>query len=612
MLKMDSQKSRLEEIEAQIKRFKERLTKLEKRSRNLGTVKAIILLSGIILFLVSFFYLTTQITIAIIILFLAAFGILTMIHNDIDNGIKKQKIWIDIKSTNIARIKIDWRTLPVPKVENQNNPHPFELDLNISGEYSIHRLIDASVTLEGSSRLLEWLTVTNPSTNDIIYRQNIVKELIPLTKFRGKLLLNSNMVTKKELYGKKLLEWLMKKSNLVPLKKILSALSILIPLNIIFILLAVFDISYPLWPATILLIVFIYYINSKYISELLDKSLTLAEDIGKFYAILKFLEEYRYGKNQNLKNLCSSFTDKAQSPTAYFKKIDRLIFLSSFQKNPLTRLILNVLFPWDFFQAYKLEKIKSELSEHLPDWLETWYMLEALISLANFAYLNPGYSFPDIKNSGEKSENIFEAQNISHPLIPFQKNIPNDFRINTKGDVIIITGSNMSGKSTFLKTIGMNLALTFAGSVVNAESISTGLFRIYTSINITDSVVDGISYFYAEVKRLKEILLELNKANPLPLFFLIDEIFKGTNNKERLIGSRSYIKSLAGKNCIGIISTHDLELIKLEGETPGVFNYHFKEEIINNKMIFRYKIMKGPSPTTNALEIMKLEGLPID
>jgi MutS domain V len=603
---------KLKEIEEQIKRFKERLIKLEKKSRKLGTIKGVILLSYIILFLVSYFYLSLHFVIAFAVMFLVTFGILTMFHNDIDKGIRKQKIWIDIKSTYLARIKIDWQNLPPRRVVKQNNPHPFETDLNISGEYSLHRLIDSSITPEGSLKLLEWLTNINPSFDNIIFRQNIVKELIPLTKFRGKLLLNSNMVTKKELYGKRLLDWFMKKSSIVYLKKILTALTYLIPLNIIFILLAIFDISYSLWPVTSLLIVFIYYISSKHINELLDKSLTLAEDMGKFYSILKFLEEYHYGKNQHLKNLCSSFTDNAKSPTSYFKKIDRLILLSGFQKNPLTRLLLNAFFPWDFYQAYKLEKIKSELSGQLPGWLETWYVLEALISLANYAYLNPGYTFPKIKKHLESNESILDAKSIAHPLIPFRNNITNDFRINNRGEIIIITGSNMSGKSTFLKTLGMNLVLAFSGSVVQAQSLSTGLFRVFTSINITDSVVDGISYFYAEVKRLKQLLLDLNEENSLPIFFLIDEIFKGTNNKERLTGSRSYIKALAGKNCTGIISTHDLELIRMENELPGVSNYHFKEEIINNKMLFKYKIIKGPSPTTNALEIMKLEGLPID
>ncbi len=609
---MDIQNSRLKQIENQITRFKKRLFQLEQRSRKLGTTKAIILLSGIVFFFISYFFLSMQFVIAIAVVSLATLGILTKFHNNIDKGIRKQKIWIDIKSTNLARIKIDWENLPAKKINKLKSPHPFEFDLNISGEYSLHRLMDASVTSEGSLKLLEWLTCANPSLNDILYRQNIINELIPLTKFRGKLLLNSNIVTKKELYGKKLLDWLTKSSGVTHIKKILIALAFLTPLNIIFILLSIFDISYILWPATTLLIFFIYNINSKYIDELLDKSLTLAEDAGKFYAILKFLEEYQYGKNQNLKNLCSSFTNKRKSPTKYFKKISRLIFFSGFQKNPLIRILLNAVFPWDFFLAYKFEKIKSDLSGHMPVWLETWYTLEALISMANFAYLNPEYTFPEIKNTSQKDENIFDAKNIAHPLIPFQDSISNDFRINQRGEVIIITGSNMSGKSTFLKTIGMNLSLAFSGSVVNAKCLSSGLFRIFTSINISDSVIDGISYFYAEVKRLKELLNELNKENQVPIFFLIDEIFKGTNNKERLIGSQSYIKALAGKNCIGIISTHDLELIKLEDETPGVFNYHFKEEIIDNKMFFRYKIIKGPCPTTNALKIMKLEGLPID
>ena len=609
---MDFQKIRIQEIESQIDRFQKRLNKLELKSRNLGTTKAIIFLLSIGILLASFFYWTTLPVIVLVIIFLIIFGVLTKLHNKIDLGIKKLKIWIEIKSTNLARINIDWRNLPSQKIVGQNKSHPFEFDLNISGEYSVHRLIDSSVTIEGSLRLLKWLTTRSPSLDDIMYRQSIVKELIPLTKFRERLQLNSRLVTRKILEGKKVLEWLFKGSNINSLKKILITLSFAFPLNMIFILLAVFGIINSLWPVTSLLLLFIYYTNLKLIDDLYDKLLIFEEEIGKFYVILKFLESYQYGKNQNLKNLCSSFINRRNSPSAYFKKIERLIFWASFQKNPLTRLIFNVLYPWDFFQAYKFEKIKIELSGQLPAWLETWYNLEALISIANYANLNPGYSFPQIKESPDDPENIFEAKNISHPLIPFQNNIANDFKINKKGEVIIITGSNMSGKSTFLKTVGSNLALAFAGSVVNAKELKTNLFRIFSSMNISDSVIDGISFFYAEIKRLKELLNELEKENEIPLFYFIDEIFKGTNNKERLIGSRSYIKSLAGKNDIGIISTHDLELIKLDEEIPDVHNYHFKEEIIGDKMIFKYKIIKGPSPTTNALKIMKLEGLPID
>jgi len=169
----------------------------------------------------------------------------------------------------------------------------------------------------------------------------------------------------------------------------------------------------------------------------------------------------------------------------------------------------------------------------------------------------------------------------------------------------------MSGKSTFLRTLGVNLCLAYAGAPVDASSFQTTLFRLFTCIRVSDSVTDGYSYFYAEVKRLKALLVELEQPDGFPLFFLIDEIFKGTNNRERLIGSRAYIKALVGRNCIGVISTHDLELVKLADSIPQVTNAHFREEVIDTHMVFDYLLRPGPSPTTNALKIMQMEGLPV-
>jgi len=190
--------------------------------------------------------------------------------------------------------------------------------------------------------------------------------------------------------------------------------------------------------------------------------------------------------------------------------------------------------------------------------------------------------------------------------------VVNDFSIHKRGEIDIITGSNMSGKSTFLRTLGINLCLAYAGGPVNASLFQTSLFRIFTCIRINDSVTEGYSYFYAEVKRLRKLLTEVESDNNMPLFFLIDEIFKGTNNRERRIGSESYISALVGKKCIGLISTHDLELVTLEEILPDIRNYHFKEDVLDGQMVFDYKLREGPCPTTNALKIMQMEGLPID
>ncbi len=159
--------------------------------------------------------------------------------------------------------------------------------------------------------------------------------------------------------------------------------------------------------------------------------------------------------------------------------------------------------------------------------------------------------------------------------------------------------------------LGVNFVLAFAGGPVNASMLRTSLFRIFTCIRVSDSVTDGYSYFYAEVRRLRQLLDALEESG-LPLFFLIDEIFKGTNNRERLVGSRAYIRALVGRTCLGIISTHDLELVKLADTLPGVKNDHFREEVIDGSMRFDYTLRPGPSPTTNALKIMRMEGLPVD
>jgi DNA mismatch repair ATPase MutS len=196
-------------------------------------------------------------------------------------------------------------------------------------------------------------------------------------------------------------------------------------------------------------------------------------------------------------------------------------------------------------------------------------------------------------------------------LIADPARVTNDFTLQQMGEVIIITGSNMSGKSTFLRTVGANLALAYAGSTVSAQALECLPFRLFTSMNVSDSLSDGISFFYAEVRRLKALLEQLEMTHTLPLLFLIDEIFRGTNNRERQIGSRAYTQALAGKNGAGLISTHDLELAHLAENIPAVRNFHFREDIHDGKMVFDYQIRPGPSPTTNALRIMALAGLPV-
>jgi DNA mismatch repair ATPase MutS len=340
---------------------------------------------------------------------------------------------------------------------------------------------------------------------------------------------------------------------------------------------------------------------------LVEESSGLENQFKKFSILITYIEKLSYNNSPNVKKFLSPFTEN--NAPLKLKKLQKVITALLIRENPIVRLVVNIFFPYDIFFCKKLLALKYEMEKDIPVWLEKLNELECYISLSNFAYLNPDYIFPEIEF---KKKNNFETRSMGHPLIKRSKKVCNDFSFTKDNEILIITGSNMSGKSTFLKTIGINLCLAHGGAPVNAAYFRTSLYELFTCIKVNDSVADGISYFYAEVKRLKELLDEFENEKHLEMFFLIDEIFKGTNNKERLTGSRSYIKKLSQLNGTGAVTTHDLELINLADEIPSITNYHFREDIIDGKMVFDYKIHNGPCPTTNALKIMELSGLPVD
>jgi len=434
--------------------------------------------------------------------------------------------------------------------------------------------------------------------------------LAPLAQFRDKLLLAFALVSKEVLEGEKLLKWLQHRSSWNSLKWLLPLSLSLAVVNISLFILHSLELIPPIWIFSLLLYGGIYFLNLKYLNSIFGETVFLEGELNKFKVILRYLEKYPYRNHDHLAKLCQPFWEPKNRPSVQLAKLKRIVVAIGLRMNPVIAIIFNALIPWDFYFAYRSNICKIAFVETLPVWLDTWFELEALVSLANFAYINPDYTFPEIVF--KKTQVILQAKNLGHPLIPADERVCNDFTLNNVGEIALITGSNMSGKSTFLKTLGSNLCLAYAGSPVNAAYLKTTLFRLYTCIKVNDSVTDGISYFYAEVKRLKALLKEITRNIDYPIFYLIDELFKGTNNRERIIGGRSYIRALVGKKGLGAIATHDLELTKLANSISSLKNYHFCEQVQNRRMTFDYKIHPGPCPTTNALKIMRMQGLPVD
>lgn len=616
--KLSEKHTRLRSLERQIKKLQRRIVILDVQSNRIGWLRVAIFFSGALLSFLAYFFQGWWLVLISVVITLTVFSIVAYVHARINRSITRHKIWMRIKSTHVARIKLDWDDIPVAQSTEPQTEHPFAIDLDITGKHSLHRLISTAISSEGSQRLLDWLLNPIPDLQTIHKRQALIRELTPLTIFRDKLLMISMLASKNAAAsweGKKLLNWLNEQTSSNSLLPLLFVSLFLSVLTIALFVLNILNLIPNYWVMILLLTILFLFVTKNQRGDLFEDAYHLRDTFAQLSLIFEYLETYRYGKNLNLRALCEPFyQDREHRPSSLLKKIARIASAATLQKNLLLWIIVNVLAPWDFYFAYRFHQYKSQVATYLPVWLDIWLELEALNSLANFAYLNPDYVLPEIVPCvGQDDHNApFRACDLGHPLIPQQQKVENDFSIDKLGEIDIITGSNMSGKSTFLRTLGVNLCLAYAGGPVNASLFQTSLFRVFTCIRISDSVTEGYSYFFAEVKRLKALLTAVESGDNMPVFFLIDEIFKGTNNRERRIGSEAYISALVGHNCLGVISTHDLDLVALADTLPGIRNYHFKEDVIDGEMVFDYILRTGPSPTTNALKIMQLEGLPVD
>ncbi len=283
------------------------------------------------------------------------------------------------------------------------------------------------------------------------------------------------------------------------------------------------------------------------------------------------------------------------------KKLERSLSFLSIQANPLVFILVNSLFPWSSLFSFLVEEQKTPLFNKLDKVFDKIAYLEALSSLSTlWAYQTK--VFPQ-----RAEEKILSLEGVYHPLLPRDEVVKNSVSL-SKDKVILLTGSNMAGKSTFLRTIGINQALFLAGAPVFAEKMQAWPFPLLSCLEVSDSVRDGLSYFHAEVLHLKKLL---GKAKTEPHLYFIDEIYRGTNNKERFRGSYALISELAKTSSLGFVSTHDLELASLEKEGSQIVNYHFSDHFENEEMRFSYRLKKGLCVSTNALKIMASHGLPV-
>lgn len=536
-----------------------------------------------------------------------AFLFLARSHERVVASIRRHEVYRDLKRAHAARRARNWAGLPDTAQAASPEHHAFGGDLDVLGPRSLHHLLDTSFSEGGSRLLADWLTDAGSRLNP--ERQRLVRELVRYGALRDRISLLSAVTAGKageRFSGDVLTAWLGRPGDEARMRPILLVLTGLAGLTAS---LAALDILLGLggwWAMSLVAYVAVYLLNSRLYSELFDEAEHLHYQLERFRPVVDRLERFRAPEGSALWQLLTPFRQEAR-PSRYLRRVRWLSVAASAQKNEILRVVLNLALPWDLLFAYRLAHCKRELHGLLPMWLGAVYRLEAAGSLATYAALNPECAFPEPTDGGVG----LRAVGLGHPLLPPERSVRNDFEMTGPGQLTLVTGSNMSGKSTFLRSLGLARVMAMAGGPVEARRWQAGPMRLFTCMGVHDSVTDGISFFYAEVKRLGRLMEAVRAPSEQPILVLIDEIFRGTNNRERLLGSRELLCELVARGAMGVVATHDLELVALQDELAGFRNLHFREEVEGGRMVFDYALRAGPCPTTNALKIMALEGLPV-
>ena len=516
-------------------------------------------------------------------------------------------------------------------------------DLGILGAHSLITLINETFTQHGLRRILTWLDPEPAAVDKIVERQRQIQSLRGSTWAYTRITLIAEQARLEnpdlhQLKSDQLLEFI-KQPFLPPTFRRNFSIALILWIAAIVTLCAW---SVGFGPSPLLPLVLFATFNFWAIGET-GSTFKRAVDLELHLSVLEpvFARLERQHKlNSKLRVLFPETI--LNNPARASRRLAWVMGVLGVDTNPLLALILNVFLPWRMVGNFALEYERESLMRTLPSCIYELAEFEALGSLLildryqtrqyptflkssqqanpSGSELSPASAMPESSpvqglgpmRGGEFSPDFSDVamRGIFHPLIARDKVVANDFSFDRDKHCGLLTGSNMAGKSTFLRTIGVNQMLAQMGAPVFARHLETLPVKVQTCIEVSDSLRDGFSYFYAEVRRLKEVLLAAQSKQFT--LYLIDEIFRGTNNRERHIGSKSVIQQLASRaNAFGFVSTHDLDLVKLESPQNAIENLHFRENFENGKMIFYYRLHKGPCPTSNALKIMQAEGIVI-
>ena len=513
-------------------------------------------------------------------------------HSDLQYKKDLNAKLLEINTTEIAVLNRNYLSLDDGS-EFIDPTHAYSYDIDLFGRGSFFQYTNRTSISEGKKHLFHTLT---KNTLDIIEdKQEAIKELATKPKWRQQFSAIASLV-KVQYSAKAIVEWIHNYTPVFP-----SFLSFLPTLFSIVSLILIGLVSFGQLSFNILLVWFFIGLG---ISGLFVKRVNTiyqdadhAKDTFKQYHKLLHQIEQTAFNSKILQEKQAAIKTETKKASAIFASFSKILDALDQRNNLLIALFGNALFLRDTQQAFKVEQWINAYATKVEKWFDVIAFFDAQNSLGNFAFNHPEYTFPQLSNN----KNVISAKMLGHPLLKSQQRVDNNFSIE-KQQFFIITGANMAGKSTFLRTVSLALVMANIGLPVCSESFSYTPIKLITSMRTSDSLTDDASYFFSELKRLKFIVDEIKNQD---YFIILDEILKGTNSTDKAIGSKKFVQKLVASNATGMIATHDLSLCEIEKELSEIQNYYFDAEIINDELHFDYTLKNGICKNMNASFLLK-------
>lgn len=593
--------------------FSERLQQVE-RERNkqkqlfnrFASLRLLLFVAG--LSLAVYLYNTGEIypAVGVLFVFLMAFAVSMTFHQKIKWKLTYLNQLIAINKEEQQRLQHDYKGMATG-AKYLFKEHPYALDLDLFGHHSLFQQINRCATFLGMDQLAQWLLQRPSDKQKTLLRQEAVKELTPMTEWRQDFEATGRALRPDEASVNNLLHWLGQKTTLVDEKALIRLMHVLT-----FVVPVVAALVIGGWLNTIVLFVFLmvnsilYRKKIKLIRDTKSKTSNQVKPLHAYALLLEKIENTSF-QSEALNTLQSRVRLNNGTASKEIKRLFKLLNYLDYTDNVYFGLIANGLFNWDLHFMWRIEKWKQRNASLYDEWTEVISDIDALNSIAGMAFLHSERPFPQFTDELHG----IEAKALGHPLLPGKNRVCNDVSLSDSGEVFIITGSNMSGKSTFLRTVGINLVLANMGAPVCAEQMSCAFMDVFTAMRTEDDLSENTSSFYAELKRLQQLIQQI-PSKPAT-FFLLDEILKGTNSADRHRGAKALARQLVRLNTSGMISTHDTALGDLEKKLPNnIKNYSFASTLVNDELVFDYKMYRGVCKSFNASKLMEQIGIELD